>query len=146
MLSNGRCIGSAGRLSVADMDNAYSGMQQQRTDKTGILPAAWDLREKLLLLAKKVCSAADERIESRLCTGAATDISCFINGYPTGDFNGRGQKQNCGYWIPRASAGSWKGFGSSRKRLSAKENRGIYSGKNAPKIAYISVLLPAFMV
>jgi len=136
MLSNGRCIGSAGRLSVADMDNAYSGMRQQRTDKTGILPAAWDLREKLLLLTKKVCScsAADERIESRLCTGAATDISCFINGYPTGDFNGRGQKQNCGYWIPRASAGSWKGFGSSRKRLSAKENRGIYSDKMFRKL------------
>ena len=146
MLSNGRCIGSAGRLSVADMDNAYSGMQQQRAEKTGILPAAWDLREKLLLLAKKVCSAADERIESRLCTGAATDISFCTNGYPTGDFNGPGQKQNCGYWIPRASAGSWKGFGSSRKRLSAKENRGIYSDKNVPKIAYISVLLPAFMV
>ena len=51
MLSNGRCIGSAGRLSVADMENAYSGMQQQWTDKTGVLPAAWDLREKLLLLA-----------------------------------------------------------------------------------------------
>lgn len=51
MLSNGRCIGSAGRLSGADMENAYSGMQQQWTDKTGILPAAWDLREKLLLLA-----------------------------------------------------------------------------------------------
>jgi len=51
MLSNGRCIGSAGRLSVADMENAYSGMQQQRTDKAGVLPAAWDLREKLLLLA-----------------------------------------------------------------------------------------------
>lgn len=43
MLSNGRCIGSAGRLSGADMENAYSGMQQQRTDKTGVLPAAWDL-------------------------------------------------------------------------------------------------------
>ena len=51
MLSNGRCIGSAGRLSGADMENAYSGMQQQWTDKTGVLPAAWDLREKLLLLA-----------------------------------------------------------------------------------------------
>ena len=51
MLSNGRCIGSEGRLSGADMGNAYSGMQQQRADKTGILPAAWDLREKLLLLA-----------------------------------------------------------------------------------------------
>ena len=51
MLSNGRCIDSAGRLSVADMENAYSGMQQQWTDKTGVLPAAWDLREKLLLLA-----------------------------------------------------------------------------------------------
>ena len=51
MLSNGRCIGSAGRLSGADMDNAYSGMQQQWTDKTGVLPAAWDFREKLLLLA-----------------------------------------------------------------------------------------------
>ena len=66
MLSNGRCIGSAGRLSVADMDNAYSGMQQQRTDKTGILPAAWDLREKLLLLAPETpqsdgrsCRASD---------------------------------------------------------------------------------------
>ena len=57
-----------------------------------------------------------------------------------GDFNGPGQKQNCGYWIPRASAGSWKGFGSSRKRPSAKENQGIYSDKNVPKIAYISVL------
>ena len=101
-----------------------------------------------VILTKKVCScsAADERIESRLCTGAATDISCYINGYPTGDFNGPGQKQNCGYWIPRASAGSWKGFGSSRKRLSAKENQGIYSDKNVLKIAYISVLLPAFMV
>lgn len=31
MLSNGRCIGSAGRLSGADMENAYSGMQQQWT-------------------------------------------------------------------------------------------------------------------
>ena len=51
MLSNGRCIGSAGRLSGADMENAYSGMQQQWTDKTGVLPAAWDFREKLLLLA-----------------------------------------------------------------------------------------------
>ena len=30
MLSNGRCIGSAGRLSGADMENAYSGMQQQK--------------------------------------------------------------------------------------------------------------------
>ena len=101
-----------------------------------------------VILTKKVCScsAADERTGSRLCTGAATDISCYINGYPTGDFNGPGQKQNCGYWIPRASAGSWKGFGSSRKRLSAKENRGINSDKNVPKIAYISVLLPAFVV
>ena len=66
MLSNGRCIGSAGRLSGADMDNAYSGMQQQWTDKTGILPAAWDLREKLLLLAQETpqsdgrsCRASD---------------------------------------------------------------------------------------
>ena len=70
----------------------------------------------------------------------ATDISFCTNGYPTGDFNGPGQKQNCGYWIPRVSAGSWKGFGSSRKRLSAKENQGIYSDKNVLKIAYISVL------
>ena len=30
MLSNGRCIGSEGRLSGADMGNAYSGMQQKR--------------------------------------------------------------------------------------------------------------------
>ena len=32
-----------------------------------------------VILTKKVCScsAADERIESRLCTGAATDISCY---------------------------------------------------------------------
>ena len=60
--------------------------------------------------------------------------------YPTGDFNGPGQKQNCGYWILRASAGSWRGFGSNRKRLSVKGNRGIYSDKNVPKIAYISVL------
>ena len=66
MLSNGRCIGSAGRLSGADMGNAYSGMQQQRTDKTGILPAAWDLREELLLLAPETpqsdgrsCRASD---------------------------------------------------------------------------------------
>ena len=51
MLSNGRCIGSAGRLSGADMENAYSGMYQQWADKTGVLPAAWDFREKLLLLA-----------------------------------------------------------------------------------------------
>ena len=98
-------------------------------------------------MKKASSSSADGgRTGSRLCTGAATDISCYINGYPTGDFNGPGQKQNCGYWIPRASAGSWKGFGSSRKRLSAKENRGINSDKNVPKIAYISVLLPAFVV
>ena len=57
MLSNGRCIGSEGRLSGADMGNAYSGMQQQRADKTGILPAAWDLREKLLLLAPETPQA-----------------------------------------------------------------------------------------
>lgn len=99
-------------------------------------PCRRTLHSMPVILTKKVCScsAADERIESRLCTGAATDISCFINGYPTGDFNGRGQKQNCGYWIPRASAGSWKGFGSSRKRLSAKENRGIYSDKMFRKL------------
>ena len=71
---------------------------------------------------------------------AAMDISFCTNGYPTRDFNGPGQKQNCGYWIPRASAGSWKGFGSSRKRPSVKGNQGIYSGKNVLKIAYISVL------
>lgn len=99
-------------------------------------PCRRTLHSMPVILTKKVCScsAADERIESRLCTGAATDISCFINGYPTEDFNGRGQKQNCGYWIPRASAGSWKGFGSSRKRLSAKENRGIYSDKMFRKL------------
>ena len=99
-------------------------------------PCRRTLHSMPVILTKKVCScsAADERIESRLCTGAATDISCYINGYPTGDFNGPGQKQNCGYWIPRASAGSWKGFGSSRKRLSAKENRGIYSDKMFRKL------------
>ena len=86
-------------------------------------------------------------LAKRFTKGNHAYIVCtHINGYPTGDFNGPGQKQNCGYWIPRASAGSWKGFGSSRKRLSAKENRGIYSDKNVPKIAYISVLLPAFVV
>ena len=33
MLSNGRCIGSAGRLSVADMDNAYSGISNSGLTK-----------------------------------------------------------------------------------------------------------------
>ena len=60
MLSNGRCIGSAGRLSVADMDNAYSGMQQQWTDKTGILPAAWDLRESFYYWLRKLRSQMAE--------------------------------------------------------------------------------------
>lgn len=88
-----------------------------------------------VILTKKVCScsAADERTGSRLCTGAATDISCYINGYPTGDFNGPGQKQNCGYWIPRASAGSWKGFVLSRKQPFAKENPRIYFRKSSAK-------------
>lgn len=60
MLSNGRCIGSAGRLSGADMENAYSGMQQQWTEKTGILPAAWDLREKLYYWLRKLRSQMAE--------------------------------------------------------------------------------------
>lgn len=77
MLSNGRCIGSAGRLSVADMDNAYSGMQQQRTDKTGILSAAWDLREKLLLLAPETPQS-----DGRSCRASdrAAGIVCYFNG------------------------------------------------------------------
>ena len=77
MLSNGRCIGSAGRLSVADMDNAYSGMQQQRTDKAGILPAAWDFREKLLLLAPETPQS-----DGRSCqtSDRAAGIFCDFNG------------------------------------------------------------------
>ena len=39
----------------------------------------------------------------------------------------RGQKRNLDYWIPRAFGGSWKDFVLSRKQLSAKENRKIYS-------------------
>ena len=35
MLSNGRCIGSAGRLSGADMENAYSGMQRSEERRVG---------------------------------------------------------------------------------------------------------------
>ncbi len=77
MLSNGRCIGSAGRLSVADMDNAYSGMQQQRTDKTGVLPTARDLREKFLLLAPETPQS-----DGRSCRASdrAAGIFCDFNG------------------------------------------------------------------
>ena len=78
MLSNGRCIGSAGRLSGADMENAYSGMQQQWTDKTGVLPAAWDLREKLLLLAPEA-----PRSDGRSCR--ASDRAVGISGDLNGD-------------------------------------------------------------
>lgn len=51
VLSNGRCIGSTERIPGTDLGYAHSGMQQQRSDKTGVLPAASDFREKLLLLA-----------------------------------------------------------------------------------------------
>ena len=78
MLSNGRCIGSTGRLSGADMENAYSGMQQQWTDKTGVLPAAWDLREKLLLLAPEA-----PRSDGRSCR--ASDRAAGISGDLNGD-------------------------------------------------------------
>lgn len=60
MLSNGRCIGSAGRLSGADMENAYSGMQQQWTDKTGVLPAAWDSEKSFYYWLRKLRSQMAE--------------------------------------------------------------------------------------
>lgn len=46
---------------------------------------------------------------SRHCTGVVKDISCCTNGCPTGDFNGQGRKQSCGFWGLRASAGLWRG-------------------------------------
>lgn len=78
MLSNGRCIGSAGRLSVADMDNAYSGMQQQRTDKTGILPAA-GISEKsfyywLRKLRSQMAEAAGPQIVQLESSVTSTEI------------------------------------------------------------------------
>ena len=96
MLSNGRCIGSAGRLSGADMDNAYSGMQQQRTDKAGVLPAAWDLREKLLLLAPETPQS-----DGRSCRASdrAAGIFCDFNGDSSDPIPGRRIEAagRCGY-------------------------------------------------
>ena len=86
------------------------------------------------------CSAAGGPTESRHCTGAVTDISCCISGYPTEDFNGQGRKRNCGYWIHKAFGGSWKDFVLSRKPLSAKENRKIYSNRKV----YVSSLNSIF--
>ena len=78
---------------------------------------------------KKVCScfAVEGLTELKHYTGAVTGIFCCISGYPTEDFNGPGQKQNYGYWIPKVSVGSGKDFVLNRKRLSVKENRKIYS-------------------
>ena len=96
MLSNGRCIGSAGRLSGTDMENAYSGMQQQWTDKTGVLPAAWDLREKLLLLAPEA-PRSDGR--SSRASDRAVGISGDLNGDSSDPIPGRRIEAagRCGY-------------------------------------------------
>ena len=96
MLSNGRCIGSARRLSGTDMENAYSGMQQQWTDKTGVLPAAWDFREKLLLLAPETPQS-----DGRSCRASdrAAGIFCDFNGDSSDPLPGRRIEAagRCGY-------------------------------------------------
>ena len=66
MLSNGRCIGSTGRLSGADMENAYSGMQQQRTDKTGILPHRGISEKSFYYWLRKLRSQMAETAEPQI--------------------------------------------------------------------------------
>lgn len=54
MVSNGRSVSSAGCVSGAGVGDAHTGVQRQWVDEAGILSAAWNLREELLLLAQKV--------------------------------------------------------------------------------------------
>ena len=62
MVSNGRSISSTGCVSGIGVGKAHTGVQRQWIDEAGILSAAWDLREELLLLAQEI---ADE--DGRVC-------------------------------------------------------------------------------
>ena len=52
------------------------------------------------------CGRRTDRIKALYWSGDGYIL--LTSGFPTGVFSGRGQKQNCGSWITRAFAGSWK--------------------------------------
>ena len=66
MVSNGRNVSSAGCISGAGVGDAHTGVQCQWIDETGILSAARNLREELLLLAQEVADA-----DGRVCGSSA---------------------------------------------------------------------------
>ncbi len=77
------------------MGDAYSGVYQQRADKTEVLSAARDLREKLLLLASEA-----PRSDGRSCRALdrAVGISGDFNGYALGSIprSRTGTASRCG--------------------------------------------------
>lgn len=66
MVSNGRNVSSAGYVSGTGVGNAHTEVQRQWVDETGILLAAWNRREELLLLAQEAVDA-----DGRVCCTSA---------------------------------------------------------------------------
>ena len=60
VISNVRCVGSSRCIPSRGLGCAYPGMQQKRTNKTGVLSAMRDIWKKLLLLAKKTAKSGDK--------------------------------------------------------------------------------------
>lgn len=69
-----------------------------------------------------------------LFIGPATDIFCCTDGYPTEDSNGSRPETEMRLLIPRAFAGSWKAYGSSKKRLPAKASKAAAGYKCCSKL------------
>ncbi len=105
----------------------------------------------VVIWTRKVCSssATAGRTGSRHCTGSGTDISCFTNGCPTGDFNGHGRNgaEVAGSpELPLAHGGT--SYRAENSNPQGKTEGSLLSKKleQCRKNSYLSVLYPAFML